>query len=168
MATRVNDTGSTSQREVLEFEFDVRVYPPTKPGGYWRIRWAEEHRPRDTTASARTAAVDKATEIVERLGSGLGTSGGHALGAALVAHFLDPERRPSRVDRWSERHRDEQTRYCDRYVLPIIGDVRCRQLTRMDFKRILSQAPTESVAKRLRSCLSGLVTAGLEEGYLLV
>lgn len=167
MARRVDGPDDYPDREVLEFEFDVRVYPPSKPGGYWRIRWEEQRRSRDTTANSRTAAIAKATEIVDRLGSGLGTSGGKTLGSALVAHYLDPDRRPPRVDRWSDRHRDEQIRYCDLYVLPVIGEVQCRQLTRMDFKEVLSQASTPSVAKHLRACLSGLVNAGLEEGYLL-
>lgn len=169
MAKRVTTKEADQfDREVLEFEFGVRAYPPTKPGAYWRIRWEEDRRARDTTANSRAAAVAKATDIVERLGRGLGTSGGKALGSALVAHYLDPDRRPPRVARWSDRHRDEQTRYCDLYVLPVIGDVQCRQLTRTDFKQILGQAATASVAKHLRACLSGLVNAGLEEGYLLV
>jgi len=58
-----------------------------------------------------------------------------ARGAELVAHYLDPHRRPTRVREWSERMREEQIRYCTKYVTPLIGDVRCRELQRSDFQR---------------------------------
>lgn len=90
------------------------------------------------------------------------------MGAELVGHYLDPARRPPRVERWSERYSDDQTRLCERYVIPLVADVPCRDLTRLDFKRILNQATTPSAAKHLRACLSGIANSGLEEGYLLV
>jgi len=46
----VRSNQKSSDREVLEFDFGVRVYPPANNGGYWRIRWEERHRGRDTTA----------------------------------------------------------------------------------------------------------------------
>lgn len=163
-----NATVETQRREVLEFDLGVRVYPPTTTGGYWRVRWDEQRRHRDTSARDRSDAIAKAGEIVERLARGSATDLGRARGAELVAHYLDPRRRPPRVESWSERHRDEQTRYCTLYVLPVIGDVPCRKLSRLDFQQILDRAPTTSVAQHLRRCLSGLVGAGLEEGHLLV
>jgi integrase len=72
------------------------------------------------------------------------------------------------VAAWSERRRDEQVRYANSYVVPVIGAVACRSLTRLHFQAILDQAPTASVAAHLRRCLSSLVAAGLEEGHLLV
>lgn len=170
LATRMSDFDGADQpqrREVLEFDYGVRICPPTRPDGYWRVRWDEAHRHRDTTARTRTDGIGKASEIVERLGRGMSTDLAKATGADLVAHYLDPERRPPRVDRWSDRHRDEQARYCDRYVLPVIADVPCRRLTRDDFKTILARASTASVAQHVRRCLTGLVAAGLEEGHLL-
>jgi hypothetical protein len=63
----------------------------------------------------------EATEIVERLACGTSTDLVNARGADLVAHYLDPQRRPPRVKQWSERMREEQVRHCDKYVLPVIG-----------------------------------------------
>jgi hypothetical protein len=80
--------------------------------------------------------------LVERLGRGTATDLARASGADLVAHYLDPARRPARVEHWSERHRDEQVRYCVRFVLPLLGAVPCRRMTRLDFKAVLDQAPT--------------------------
>ena len=128
MATRLNTTGNNRARElvslsnsgskrpgsrgmentnngidVLEFEHGVRAYPPSKPGAYWRLRWEEEHRRRETTAKGRADAVAKATEIVERLASGVGSEVANARGCVLVAHYLDPRRQPTRVKEWSDR-----------------------------------------------------------------
>ena len=140
-------------REVLEFEHGVRAYAPAAETGYWRIRWEEAGRRRDTTARSRSDAIAKAGELVERLGRGTATDLARASGADLVAHYLDPARRPARVEHWSERHREEQGRYCSRFVLPLLGAVPCRRMTRLDFKAVLDQAPTPSVASHLTRCL---------------
>lgn len=71
------------QREVLEFDHGVAAYPPGESGGYWRIRWEESRRRRDTTAKSRSAASAKATEIVERLARSTPTELGRARGADL-------------------------------------------------------------------------------------
>ena len=168
MALRfVNDPQPLPDREVLELDCGVRAYSPTSAGGYWRIRWEEAGRRRDTTAPGRAEAIAKATELAERLGRGSATDLARATGADLVAHYLDPARRPPRVAAWSERHRDEQARYCERYVLPVLGHLPCRCITRLHLQAVVDQAPTTSVAEHLRRCLSALVAAGLEEGHLL-
>jgi site-specific recombinase XerC len=154
-------------REVLDLDGGVRAYSPAEDGGYWRLRWEEGGRRRDTTAASREEAVAKAADLVERLGRGAPTELARATGADLVAHYLDSARRPARVERWSERHRDEQVRYCHLYVVPILGTVACARLTRLDFQRVLDQARTRSVATQLRRCLTAMVNAGLEEGHLL-
>ena len=164
---RVKSNQTPDDREVLEFDFGVRVYPPASDGGYWRIRWEERHRYRDTAARDRTKALAKATEIVERFARSAPTELGRTKGTDLVAHFLDPQRRPPKVKSWSIRHRGEQTRYCNDYVLPVIGEVPCRQLSKADFQQILDQASTRSVAEHLKGCLSGLVASAVEAGHLL-
>jgi hypothetical protein len=55
------------------------------PDGYWRLRWEERRTRRDTTARSPTAAIAKATEIVERLARSAPTELGRATGADLVA-----------------------------------------------------------------------------------
>lgn len=155
-------------RHVLEFDCGVRAYPPTESGGYWRLRWSEGGTRRDTSASSRAVAVSKAAGLVERLAQGTRTDLARAKGSALVAHYLDTARRPPRGAPWSERHREEQQSYCARFVVPVLGPLECARLGRTDFQKVLDRAPTASVAAHLRRCLSALVSAGLEEGYLLV
>jgi integrase len=160
--------GSTSSRpEVLEFDCGVRAYPPARPDGYWRLRWTEDGRRRDTTARCRDEALAKAAELVAGLARGRPTDWARAPGAALVAHYLDPARRPLRGRAWSLRHREEQESYCRRFVAPVIAEVELRQLNRLHFARVLGAASTASVAAHLRRCLTAMVTAGLEEGLLL-
>jgi integrase len=156
-----------TNNEVLEFDCNVRAYPPKSGDGYWRVRWEEAGRRRDTTARSRSHAITKATELVARLSRGTATDLGKADGAELIANYLDPARRGARGNPWSVRHRDEQVRYCSRYVAPQIGSTACRRLSRADLQRVMDEAPTVSVAQHLRRCLTGLVTAGLEEGHLL-
>jgi integrase len=155
-------------RQVLEFDLGVKVYPPKREGGYWRVRWEERRQPKDTPAKDQTAAIKKAQDIVERLRRSVPTELGRAKGEHLVAHYLDPNRRPPRVTQWSIKHREEQTRICEKYVLPVIRDVSCRELTRADFQDIINQAATASVAHHIRRTLTALMGAGLEEGYVMV
>ena len=160
--------GSIPDRlEVLEFAHGVRAYPPARPGAYWRLRWVEEGRRRDTTARSREEALARATELVGALAWGRPTDWARASGGALVEHYLDPARRPQRGRAWSLRHREEQEAYCRRFVTPVIADVELRQLTRLHFAKVLEAAPTASVASNLRRCLTAMVAAGLEEGLVL-
>lgn len=52
-------------------------------------------------------------------------------------------------------------------MLPVIGTVPCRVLTRDDLHLILEKAPTKSVASHVKSCISGFANTGLDEGHLL-
>lgn len=154
-------------REVIPFEGGVVAYEPAAPGGYWRLRWPELGRRRDTTARTRDEALAKAVELSERLNIGTSTSHLRARGDTLVEHYLDRRRRPTRGTGWSQRHREEQAAYCRRFVLPVIADVLVRDLRSQHFQRVVDNALTPSVAAHLRTCLSAMVAAGLEEGLLL-
>ena len=98
-------------REVIPFEGGVVAYGPTEPGGRWRLRWLEFGRRRDTTARTRDEALTKAVELSERLNIGTPTSHLRARGDALVEHYLDRRRRPTRGTGWSQRHREEQAAF---------------------------------------------------------
>lgn len=66
------------------------------------------------------------------------------------------------------KHREEQTRICEKYVLPVIAEVACRELTRADFQEIIDLASIPSVAHHIRRTLTALMGAGVEEGYVMV
>ena len=103
-------------RHALDFDCRVRAYPPSAPGGYWRLRWMEADRRRETTASSKDEVLAKAGDLVARLAQGRPTDWSQAKGDALVGHYLDPSRRPLRGRAWSARHREEQEAYCARFV----------------------------------------------------
>lgn len=153
--------------EVLEFNHGVRAYAPTSPRAYWRIRWQESGQRRETTAPSREVAIAKAAALVTRLDRAVPTDRRRATGADIVAHYLDPSREPPKTPAWSLRHREEQTRYCERFVLPVLGHLRCDRITSSDLRRVLELAATASVAEHLRRCLTALVAAAHEGGYLL-
>lgn len=76
-------------------------------------------------------------------------------------------RGPSGLVEKHQNARRQGDRYCELYLLPVIADLPCRELTRDDFQLILDKAPTKSVAAHIKSCLTGMVNAGLDEGHLL-
>jgi hypothetical protein len=157
----------TEIRHALDFDCGVRAYPPSSPGGYWRLRWMEADRRRETTATSRDEVLAKAADLVARLAQGRPTDWSQAKGDALVAHYLDASRRPVRGRAWSARHREEQQAYCARFVTPVIAHVELGRLSRVHFAQVLAQAGSASVAAHLRRCCSAMVAAGLEEGLLL-
>ncbi|CAN5213488.1 hypothetical protein BH24ACT1_BH24ACT1_09460 [soil metagenome] len=101
-------------RHALDFDCGVRAYPPSSPGGYWRLRWMEADLRRETTATSRDEVLAEASDLLARLFQGRPTDWSQAKGDALVAHHVDASRRPARGRAWSARHRDEQQAYCAR------------------------------------------------------
>jgi len=86
-------------------------------------------------------------------------------GAALIAHYLDPDRLP--VDeRWSRKHADTQRRLCERFAAPVIGAVSCQDIKTDHTQKIVNAAPTPGEGDRVHRMLSALVSAGPEGGYL--
>ncbi len=86
-------------------------------------------------------------------------------GAALIAHYLDPDRLP--VDeRWSRKHADTQRRLCERFAAPVIDSVTCQDIKTDHMQKIVNAAPTPGEGDRVHRMISALVSAGLEGGYL--
>jgi hypothetical protein len=106
---------------------------PVRLRGYLRhadASWEERRKHKDTTAASPSAAIAMASEIVERLVAARPrSSDGRAVPTSSLITSIRA-RRPPRVKEWSIRHRDEETRYRNLYVLPVIADLPCRELTR--------------------------------------
>jgi hypothetical protein len=69
-------------------------------------------------------------------------------GAALIAHYLDPDRRPVQ-DRWSRRYADNQRRLCERFALPVIAEVICQDIKVEHTQKIVNAAPTAGEGDRV-------------------
>jgi hypothetical protein len=86
--------------------------------------------------------------------------------AELIAWYLSPERHPA-GQAWSRKHTHTQQQLCQRFLLPVLGDVACQDILVAHTQRALNAAPTAGEGARLRRCISALVSAGLAGGWLV-
>ena len=160
------DTRQSSRdpvRPVVELECGILVYPPEAEGEPWRATFTENGQRRYRQGATEAKLAAKLEKVTERLRAGAANM--ERPGADLIAHYLDPDRLPVE-DRWSRKHADTQRRLCQRFAAPVIGTVTCQDITVGHMQQIVNAAPTASEGKRLRRCLSAMVTAGLKGGYL--
>jgi integrase len=159
-------TGRAATRgggEVIELEHGITVYPAREEAGRWRAVWHEDGERQQCEASTEEKLAAKLEKVIERLQVGAPCM--KQPGAALIAHFLDPDRLP--VDeRWSRKHADTQRRLCERFAAPVIGLATCQDISTSLMQKIVNAAPTPGEGERVQRMISALVSAGLEGGYL--
>ncbi|HUZ26102.1 MAG TPA: hypothetical protein VMV07_20300 [Streptosporangiaceae bacterium] len=98
-------TGRAATRgggEVIELECGITVYPAREEPGRWRAVWYEDGERQQCEASTEEKLAAKLEKVTERLRADAPNM--KRPGAALVAHYLDPDRLPVN-ERWS-RARD--------------------------------------------------------------
>jgi len=61
-------------------------------------------------------------------------------GAALIAHYLDPDRLPVQ-ERWSRKHAHTQRRLCALFVAPVLDAVACQDIKAGHMQRRVNAAP---------------------------
>jgi hypothetical protein len=73
-------------------------------------------------------------------------------GAALIAHYLDPDRPPA-AKRWSRKHAHTQRRLCERFAAPVIAAVTCllvrigdRPMSTRNIKTLMMEPASSSTA----------------------
>jgi hypothetical protein len=151
-------------RVVVELEDGITVYPPEAEGEPWRAVFVEDGRRRYRQAMSEAKLAVKLAKVTERLRAD--APGMDQMGAALITHYLDPDRLPV-AKRWSRKHADTQRRLCERFAAPVIAAIRCQDIAVADMQKIVSSAPTASEGDRLHRCVSAMVTAGIQGGYLV-
>ena len=139
------------------------MYPARSEGGRWRAVWHEAGERQQCEASSEEKLGPKLTKVAERLRADAPNM--RKPGAALIAHYLDPERL-SVGDRWSRRHADTQRRLCERFALPVIGAVTCQDIKTEHMQKIVDAPPTAGEGDRVHRMISAMVSAGLAGGYL--
>ncbi len=163
---RVSGSARTATRGdnvVVEVAGGITVYPARAEGDRWRAVWCEGGRRRQCESVSEAGLAARLVKVTERLTHD--APGLEEPGAALIAHYLSPSRHPA--DRpWSRKHADTQTRLCRKYLTPVIGHLRCEDIKTSDFHAAVNTAPTAGEGNRLARCISALVTAGLDAGYL--
>ena len=158
-------------RAVIELEFGILVYPPRpepeqtgkKIRPRWRAVWYEDGERQQCESVSEEKLAAKLEKVKVRLEADAPNM--RRPGAALIAHYLDPDRLP--VDeRWSRKHADTQRRLCERFAAPVIGVVTCQDIKTRHMQKIVNAAPTAGGGDRVHRMISALVSAGLEGGYM--
>jgi integrase len=151
------------ERLVIEMECGITVYPARAERGRWRAVWYENGQRQQCEAVTEDRLAAKLEKVAERLEADAPNMA--KPGAALIAHYLDPDRLPA-AHRWSRRHADTQRRLCDRFAAPVIAAVTCQDIKTAHTQAIVNAAPTAGEGDRVHRMISALVTAGIDVGYL--
>jgi hypothetical protein len=141
----------------------VTVYPARAAGDRWRAVWYEGGRRRQCQAVTEAGLAAKLERVTERLA--VDAPGMERPGTDLIAYYLSPGRHPA-ARPWSRKHADTQRRLCQRYLVPVIGNLVCQDITVADMQAVVNAAPTAGEGARLQRCISALVSAGITGGYL--
>ena len=123
------------------------MYPARDECSRWRAVWHEagERQQCEAATEQKLAAMLEKVEI--RLEAD--APGMRQPGAALIAHYLDPDRLPVQA-RWSRKHAHTQGRPCALYAAPVIGTVACQDIKASHMQRIVNAAPTAGEGDRVR------------------
>jgi integrase len=162
----VTGTGRAATRgggEVIELECGITVYPAREEPGRWRAVWYEDGQRQQCEAASEEKLAARLAKVTEQLAAG--APGMKRPGAALIAHYLDPDRL-SVGERWSRKHAHTQRRLCERFAARVIDAVTCQDITAGHMQKIVNAAPTAGEGDRVHRMISALVSAGLESGYL--
>jgi integrase len=150
--------------EVIELECGITVYPARSEGGRWRAVWYECDERQQCEAASEEKLATKLEKVKVRLEADAPKM--KKPGAALIAHYLDPDRLPVSA-RWSRKHAHTQRRLCELYAAPVIGAFTCQDIKTAHVQRVVNAAPTAGEGDRVRRMVSALVTAGIDAGYLV-
>jgi hypothetical protein len=151
-------------RPVIELECGVTVYPARPGGGRWRAVWYEAGERQQCEAATEEKPAARLEKVKTRLEADAPDM--NKPGAALIAHYLDPDRLPVQ-ERWSRKHAHTQRRLCQRFAAPVIAAVPCQDIKAGHMQKIVNAAPTAGEGDRVRRMISALVTAGIDAGYLV-
>ena len=152
------------ERLVIEMECGITVYPARAERGRWRAVWYENGQRQQCEAVTEDRLAVKLEKVAERLQ--VDAPNMTKPGAALIAHYLDPDRLPA-AHRWSRRHTDTQRRLCERFAAPVIAALTCQDIKTEHTQKIVNAAPTAGEGDRVHRMLSALVTAGIDAGDLV-
>jgi integrase len=154
---------SQDARPVIELEFGILVYPPEADGEPWRAVFTENGQRKYRQGATEAKLAANLEKVKERLQADAANM--ERPGADLIAHYLDPDRRPVE-DRWSRKHAHTQRRLCERFAAPVIDTLICQDIKTSHMQQIVNAAPTAGEGHRVHAVISALVAAGIEGGYL--
>ena len=107
-------------------------------GGRWRAVWYEDGQRQQCEAASEEKLAAKLEKVRIRLEAD--APGMKKPGADPIAHFLGPDRHPVQ-DRWSRKHADTQRRLCERFAVPVIAAVTCKDIKISHMQAIVNAPP---------------------------
>jgi hypothetical protein len=116
----------------------ITVYPARSEGGRWRAVWYEDGQRQQCEAASEEKLAAKLEKVRIRLEAD--APGMKKPGADPIAHFLGPDRHPVQ-DRWSRKHADTQRRLCERFAVPVIAAVTCKDIKISHMQAIINAPP---------------------------
>jgi integrase len=170
-ATGDEEPRTASGRE--QFRNGTIAYPPTKPGGPWRVR--NKRAGIDTSRRGKSAALAHARrldEVLDGRNPRLATTRTIAnLATDLIAHMAKDVVTPERLDaQFRLRYYEKIERTCRLHIAPVIGDVRLYQWGRTDtqraFEALTEKGRGQESLRALREVLSKLVSRAHDLGWM--
>lgn len=166
---KINNTPKArSNGPLFQTEAGVNVYSPTDSSHskkkFYRIKWQEDGKFRDTTATSKGEAEKKAASISRRLLRASGEKSFLPLEEMVIAYMM-PER--MKTDGWGQKHQDSQSTLF-KFIVSLIGDIPCDEVTPDDLAHVLSEAAEVSFSKveHVASTLSAFIRWGVNKGWI--
>lgn len=154
----------SASTDIIETPEGITVYPPLNDEDGWRAVWYElDGRRRFRRARSEEELAEKLKPVQARLGSEATLT--EELGAALVAHYLSQDRHPV-GKQWSLSYQSQQRRYCEKYILPVIGTVKCEKIRVAHMQAAVDTPSTADGGRRVAKTIKSMVKVGLNAGYL--
>jgi integrase len=163
-----NTPKGRSHGPLFQTEAGVNVYAPTDPRHskkkFYRIKWQEDGKFRDTTATSKSEAEKKAASISRKLLRASGEKSFLPLEEMAIAYMM-PER--MNADGWGQKHRDSQTTLF-KFIVSLIGEIPCDEIEPDQLAEVLDEASKVSFSKmeHVASALSAFIRWGVNKGWI--
>lgn len=167
--TKKNQRGPRPMIGSIRTEAGVTIYAPVDPRNpkkkFYRIKWVENSKRQDTTATSLDEAERKAVVISRRLMAQSGERDFLPI-RDMVDVYLDPTQVAQR--KWGENHVKNSTYLLNEFVEEF-GDTICNELSAEDLKSFItqnSQKTSVSKAEHMSATLSALINWGEMNDWL--
>jgi integrase len=160
---------STRNKPLYRTDAGVKIYGPTAETGkgkYYRIVYAMNGAQRERSATTLDDAKQRAVLASKEILRG-GDRRAELSVTEFIDAYLDPEKR-ERVGRtWGPKHALSQKNLLNLYVRSPFATAKCSDIDNNFLRAIIKQAKTVSIGEHLSASLHGLVTWGIQEGWIL-
>ncbi|HUZ84081.1 MAG TPA: tyrosine-type recombinase/integrase [Gaiellales bacterium] len=147
----------------------VRALPPADRwrDPYWRLEYDQHGRRRQPSGGRTRASAERKMALeLRRLDAGLDDDLPRRRGSEVLDAWLAPGQPHKGGRPWSAGSRAGYTWYTNRYLRPVLGELRAEEWDRRAFRAVVNQAVTRKEGLQIRRRLSALLSWALTAGYL--